>query len=60
MTASDGFLDPFADGAAVLEFAIRANQAAGTAQDVVDTWAKLASEFDPEDDMTFLAARRPA
>lgn len=60
MTASDGFLDPFADGAAVMAFATRANQAASTAQDLVDAWAVVASEFDAEDDMTFLAARRPA
>jgi hypothetical protein len=60
MTASDGYLDPFADGAAVMAFATSANQAASTAQDLVDAWAMVASEFDAEDDMTFLAARRPA
>jgi hypothetical protein len=60
MTASDGYLDPFADGAAVMAFATSANQAASTAQDLVDAWARVASEFDAEDDMTFLAARRPA
>jgi hypothetical protein len=60
MTASDGFLDPFADGAAVMAFAASANQAASTAQDLVDAWAMVASEFDAQDDMTFLAARRPA
>ena len=60
MTASDGFLDPFADGAAVMDFATRANQAASTAQDLVDAWSTVASDFDAQDDMTFLAARRPA
>jgi hypothetical protein len=60
MTAIDGYLDAFADGAAVMAFATSANQAASTAQDLVDAWAMVASEFDAEDDMTFLAARRPA
>ncbi|MCW2793328.1 MAG: two-component system response regulator [Nocardioides sp.] len=60
MTASDGFLDPFAGGAAIMAFATSANQAANTAQDLVDAWARVASEFDAQDDMTFLAARRPA
>jgi serine phosphatase RsbU (regulator of sigma subunit) len=60
MTASDGYLDPFADRAALVAFAASANQAARTAQDLVDACAALASEFDAQDDMTFLAARRPA
>jgi serine phosphatase RsbU (regulator of sigma subunit) len=60
MMASDGFLDPFAGGAAIMAFATSANQAANTAQDLVDAWARVALEFDAEDDMTFLAARRPA
>lgn len=60
MTASDGFLDPFSGGDQIMAFALDANRAATCAQDLVDAWAKLASDFEAEDDMTFLAARRPA
>lgn len=58
ITASDGFLDPFGSGKEIVAFAVQANQAAASAQDVVDAWAQLGSDFEAEDDMTFMAARR--
>jgi hypothetical protein len=59
MTASDGFLDPFDDAVELMTFAVGANRAAAVAQDLVDAWAQVGADFEAEDDMTFLAARRP-
>lgn len=59
MTGSDGFLDPFDDVAELMTFALGANKAAVAAQDLVESWAQVGADFEAEDDMTFLVARRP-